>query len=276
MASGFWPVAGSPILASVLRSNTVTLFAPRDTYRWWRWSPINSFADGTLPSNVFKGSNAAYGALITYLLPNGGSSTASIEILDANGRTIRHLGAKDVPHKAGLNRVAWDLDEDGPVKWAGTYEPNQGPAEGAEVLPGTYTVRLHANGVVRDQPVIVEADPRDPSALQEAQARHDTLAELFAELGGVDTMLNALDRRMKAGVSTNRGALWAFRQRLTYDPRNDEDLSGPPGVRERLLDLIYRISSSSFQAPTSAQTDVATALKQACDEIGRAYMALPH
>ena len=35
-------------------SSTVTLFAPRDAYRWWQWSPINSFTDNTLPSNIFQ------------------------------------------------------------------------------------------------------------------------------------------------------------------------------------------------------------------------------
>ena len=190
------------------------------------------------------------------------TATASIQILDAQGHVVRHLSGKSVPRAAGFNRIAWDLTEDGPTKWLGTFKDNEGPGTGAEVLPGTYTVRLQVDGVTQQQHVVVKADPRDPSTLDQMQQRHATLAELFGELGGVDAMLNQIDKQLRA---TNSGAkarfARRFRAQLTYDAKNVEDLGGPAGLRDRLLDLIGRISGSSYQAPTQTQAEVAASLK---------------
>ncbi|HXW76958.1 MAG TPA: hypothetical protein VEJ20_06065 [Candidatus Eremiobacteraceae bacterium] len=241
--------------AASTQASTVTLFALRDTYRWWQWAPINTFKDGSIPPNLFLGPNVKYGALITYYLAPGTHKNASVEIVDASGHVIRHIAAKDTPHAAGYNRMAWDLNEDGPEKWHGTFQENQGPDTGAEAMPGTYTIRLSVDGVTQEQHVTVLADPRDPSTTAQMQQRHDTIAALMGEIGGVDHMLNAVDARLASrGVSAQQSqALTAFRRQLTYPPRNVEDLGGPGGLRDRLTDLEGRIAGSSLQAPTADQ-----------------------
>jgi hypothetical protein len=50
---------------------------------------------------------------------------------------------------------------------------------------------------------------------------------------------------------------------LTLDPRNVEDLNAPPGLRERVMDLLSRINSSSYQGPTAAQSDELAKLEAA-------------
>ncbi len=255
-------------------STGMTLIAPRQTTRWWQWSPINSFPSGMLPTNVFAGQNVRYGAILTYWLRSGSHGPATIDIIDAHGRVIRHLHGKDVPHSAGINRATWDLNEDGPAKWLGTFEDNQGPATGPEAMPGSYTVRLQIDGATAESPLVVVSDPRDTSTLAQLQSRHDALAELLGELGAVDTMLNTIDQRMKSATAQNRTILVSFKQRLTYDPRNVEDLGSPAGLREKLQDLIGRIQGSSFQAPTQAQSVASAELKTSFDEIQSAFAAL--
>ena len=164
----------------LLQQSITALFPLRKTYRWSRFAPINAFETG-VPSNVFYGPNVAYGALITYSVARQDRS-ASIEILDAQGHIVRHLNGDAVPHKAGLNRTAWNLTENGPVKWKGTYAINQGPADGAEIVPGTYTVLLTTARATQQQSVVVEKDPRDPQTIDQMQARHDFLSALFSEL----------------------------------------------------------------------------------------------
>jgi photosystem II stability/assembly factor-like uncharacterized protein len=249
----------------------VTLFPMRDAYRMWQWSPVNAFTDPKIPPNEFVGANPPYGAILTYYLAKT-PKRAEIEVLDAQARVIRHLKGDDVPKHAGINRTSWDLNEDGPVKWSGTFKENQGPDTGAEVLPGTYTVRLIADGATRDQPVAVKPDPRDPASGGYVR-RHDFLAELFAELSGVDAMLNGIDARLKHASGSQASALIAVRQHLTYDPRNIEDLTGPAQLRERLLDLISRMSTS-FQAPTAAQLSQAGIYKTTYDRLSAAYLKL--
>ena len=66
-------------------------------------------------------------------------------------------------------------------------------------------------------------------------------------------MLNQTRRASATRVRiARRPALIEFKHRITYDPRNIEDLSGPAQLREDVLDLISRMGSS-FQAPTAAQ-----------------------
>jgi hypothetical protein len=108
----------------------------------------------------------------------------------------------------------------------------------------------------RTQAVIVRGDPREGPATEvsaaRARQRHDFLAALLHELGTVDVMLNAIDARSKRASPALAARLAAVKQRLTYDPRNIEDLTGPAQLREDLLDLIGRMGTS-FQPPTTTQ-----------------------
>ena len=163
----------------------------------WQWAPVNTFTDPKIPANEFVGDNPPYGAILSYYLPSAPKS-AAIDILDAVGRVVRHLKGNDVPKHAGMNRAAWDLNEDGPAQWMGTYKENQGPDEGAEAVPGTYTVALTVDGVTREQRATVQAGSARSGSSQ-YQARYAFLAGLFSELGTINTMLNAIDARLEAG-----------------------------------------------------------------------------
>jgi photosystem II stability/assembly factor-like uncharacterized protein len=249
-------------------SSPVWLFQTREAYRMWQWAPVNTFTDPKLPPNEFVGDNPPYGAIFTYYFANAPKS-ATIDILDASGRVVRRLKGDDVPKQAGMNRTAWDLNEDGPVKWNGTFKENQGPDEGAEVVPGIYTVRLTVDGATHQNSVLVRPDPRDPAS-EKYQARYDFLSGLFSELASINTMLNAIDARLKGATGSQAAALTAFKLRLTYDPRNIEDLNGPAQIRELVLDLISRMSTS-FQAPTSAQLAQAAAYREELNTLSAQY-----
>ena len=126
--------------------------------------------------------------------------------------------------------------------------------------------------MTKEQTLSVKADPRDP-AVSGYQHRHDFLVGLFDELGGINTMLNTIDSRLKSASGAKASALLALKHELTYDPRNVEDLNGPAELRERLLDLISRMGTS-FQAPTASQFAQAAVYKTEYDRIFAAYRAL--
>jgi len=236
----------------------------------WQWAPVNTFTDPKIPPNEYAGENPPYGAIVTYYLARA-PKAASITILDSTGRAVRHLKGDDVPKRAGMNRAAWDLNEDGPVTWTGTFEENRGPDTGPEAVPGTFTVELSADGISKSQPLTVKPDPRDDNL---AQSRHAFLTEVYADLSAVDTMLNALDARIKHSPAQSQAArLRAFERRLTYAPRNIEDLNGPAQLREKLLDLISRMSTS-FQAPTEAQRAALESYKAELDALAAEYPKL--
>ena len=132
-----WGAAGSEALH---------LFASLpDAYRMWQAAPVNVFTDGTLPNNEYVGTNRDFGAILTYYLART-AHKVEIEVADAQGHVVKHLSGKGVTGHAGVNRTSWDLTEDGPERWKGTYEQNRGPKNGPEVVPGTYTLRVVADG----------------------------------------------------------------------------------------------------------------------------------
>ncbi|HEX8806504.1 MAG TPA: hypothetical protein VF741_06125 [Candidatus Aquilonibacter sp.] len=248
------------------RANALTLFPLRAAYKMATNAPVNTFTKPPLPINEFIGPNPPYGALINYYLQQPAKGV-TIDVLDANGHVVRHLTGDDAPGKAGIDRTSWDLHENGPVKWHGTFSDNQGPDEGTDVVPGTYTIRVSANGHSSEQSVVVKADPRDQGTPEQARARYAYLRELFDELSGVDTMLNTIDAQLKHATPARRAELLAFQARLTYNPQNVEDLRGPAQIREHLGDLIGRVSGTSFQGPTQPDLDYAAQLSAEYQEL---------
>ncbi len=244
------------------RTTAMTLFAVRPTYLTWTASPIHTFTKPLLPSNDFVGTNTPYGALITYYLARA-PKHAAIDIVDASGRVVRHLTGKDVPMHVGMNRTSWDLNEDAPTPWKGTFLANQPfPNAGARVVPGTYTVRLTVDGTTTAQPVVVKPDPRTGTSPAPYQEHYAAVSQLNSELSGIDAMLNTIDARLKHAHGQEAAGLLAFRHRLTLDPKNIEDLEGPAQLRERVLDLLSRLSSS-YQGPNQAQLQEAASIARA-------------
>jgi photosystem II stability/assembly factor-like uncharacterized protein len=260
-------------LPNARAASGATFFAPRDAYRMWQWSPVNSFASGSMPDNEFVGENPDYGALLSYYLPKAGTHRPTIEIVASSGRIVRHIDGTDLPNAAGVNRTVWDLSEDGPEQWHATFKENRGPDEGPEAIPGTFTVRLLVDGSTTQQTLNVLADPRDKATPQAYVLRHDFLAAIYGELGAADKMLNQIDARLKRADPGQAAALRAFRAKLTYNPRNVEDLGGLPGLRDSLLDMINRLGSS-FQPPTAAQTAEAAGLHARFEEASSEYARL--
>jgi hypothetical protein len=131
-----------------------------------------------------------YGATINYYLTTAATTPVKIEIIDANNKTVRTLsseaparggGGADAPAanpddeenpggrrggpppvrltaNAGMNRAIWDFND----------------ANGLMLPPGSYKVRLSANGKGDIQPLTLTMDPR-------LVANHITVADLAAQ-----------------------------------------------------------------------------------------------
>lgn len=256
-----------------VRPGFADLFAPRDAYLMWQWAPVNVFSNGTLPDNEFIGENPGAGALLTYYLPHAARVRPTLELADSSGRTVRHLDGHDVPNSPGINRAVWDLSEDGPEQWHGTFRENRGPLEGPQVLPGRYTVTLHADGTTLRTSVNVLPDPRSKASSEDYARRHQLLDSVYAEIGGSDRMLNGIDARLRRANPAEAAALRAFALQLTYNPRNVEDLGEPPGLRDRLLDLLARLGTSFAPANAAALSEAAE-LQRLYQDVSSRYAAL--
>ncbi len=83
-----------------------------------------------------------------------------------------------LPAKAGGNRSNWDLRYDDPPAFTHSFEINANPEEtpaspeGPVALPGTYTLKLTADGKTYTQTAVVRPDPRTPATLAAMRAQH--------------------------------------------------------------------------------------------------------
>ncbi len=180
--------------ADVARAD-VYLFKPADAVRV---HPDNN-KDTPLPPGTPLGENPPAGAIIDYALGANTHGPVTIDILDANGKLVRHY-ASDAKHEPlhafryfekdwwtkppvnppetpGLHRFVWDLHYTRPRSPSYDYSiaavfGKDTPIlpQGPFVLPGTYTVVLKADGRTLKQPLTVTMDPRVRTGMADLQA----------------------------------------------------------------------------------------------------------
>jgi hypothetical protein len=124
------------------------------------------------------GENPPKGALIAYYFAAKPKEEVTIDILDAQGRLVRHLSSKEkktyeqppewpdqekpqltIPAEAGMNRYGWDLRYEAPVKIPGAFYEGLGP-RGPLAVPGTYQVKLTAGAFTQTVPLELRMDPQ--------------------------------------------------------------------------------------------------------------------
>ena len=200
----------------------VHLFAPQQAWRV-RW---NMNTDTPLPPEEPVGQNPPDGALIHYFLKSNTTSPVTLEILDANGRSVRVFRSDDKPMEwpkdrdipdywirphqplatsAGLHRFVWDLHYAPPLAqsyeypisavYANTWLNPRGPW----AHPGMYTARLTANGKTLEQRFEVKLDPRVKTSAAEMQTQFDLSMRAYA---GMNDAMTALDdvKAVRVGV----------------------------------------------------------------------------
>ncbi len=170
------------------------------------------------------GENPPAGAVIDYYFKSKPVGEVVIKIAAADGKIVRTLSSKLhrtegeqpqewpdlqkpaelLPVEAGMNRFPWDLRFDPPAELPGAFYPSL-PPRGPMVIPGTYTLRLEADGKAATATMVVAPDPRikvTPGALAElvqlqlaVRDRMSALHEAVLSLRSAREQLAALTRR---------------------------------------------------------------------------------
>jgi hypothetical protein len=136
-----------------------------------------------LPDQVDRrgaaGDNPPPGALFDYYLKAAPKDDeVKLEIFDDHGKLVRGLSSKEkkgfeqppewpdqvkevttIPSGEGMNRYAWNLRWEPPIKIPGAFYVGNGP-QGPLALPGHYTVKLTAGSQSQTQPFEIVLDPR--------------------------------------------------------------------------------------------------------------------
>ena len=199
----------TPLRQAGAAMEPVTLYAPQKAIRLYYPDQVDSRHP--------VGQNPPAGALIDYVLQTAPKGEVTLDVLDAGGAVLRHMSsqktAKEVqpqewpdeiissdliPAKAGMNRLVWDLRMNDPAQIPGAFYEDQAP-RGPIVPPGTYQVRLTADGVTRSAPLTVIADPRDPAGTADGIAAKAALSvAVWRDIDALHKAVNDIRARRKA------------------------------------------------------------------------------
>ncbi|HEY3777192.1 MAG TPA: hypothetical protein VGL35_03970 [Rhizomicrobium sp.] len=125
------------------------------------------------------GENPPAGALIDYYFDAKPTGEVTIDIVDAQGKLVRHLTStppktkeqppewpdelhpsNTLPANAGMNRFVWNLRYDDPAQIPGAFYAGE-PPRGPIAMPGHYTVKMTVAGKSQTVPLALMLDPRD-------------------------------------------------------------------------------------------------------------------
>ncbi len=182
------------------------LFDIRPATRWSLWNK-----DGNLGQGVWKAPNPPEGAIIDYYLKADQKDPVVVTITDKTGKPVRTL--RNGGKSAGLNRLTWDLRYDGPHQVGGGDEEENRYrfAGGPYVVPGDYTVKVHAAGRDLTKTVKVSMDPRVPVSAADLQAQLDAALALRDMMSKTTTTIDRANSLIKQ--------LTALSERLKKEPR---------------------------------------------------------
>ncbi len=207
--SGFSTIIAPLRETSASLVNAPHLFAPAPAYRIQR----DTYTDTPLPPDEPAAANPPDGAILDYYLP-ASANNVTIEILDAQGHSIRRFASNDkpeaseedlqkqliplywvrefrqLPTSAGMHRWVWDLHYPSPASTRHEYPiaaiPHDTPRLplGPTVLAGTYNVRLTVDGKSSAAPLTIKMDPRvktSPAGLQKKFQAEMKLSSMMNE-----------------------------------------------------------------------------------------------
>ncbi|HEY7789972.1 MAG TPA: hypothetical protein VIC33_05640 [Vicinamibacterales bacterium] len=229
------------------RSASAFLFKPASAYRM-RYEPIvDQPGWPTYPPVA---------ARIDYALNGAPSGEVILDILDGSGATVRHYSSEErarsgggspglttvLPVRMGLNRVFWNM----------CYPDARGGMNGPMVPPGTYTVRLEADGLTRTSTLQVRIDPRVARA---GITQADLVEQARFALKVRDTLRDAEQLAASIGQAMRAASPNQARLKTSYDKL--VNAPGPYTENEliaQIANIEREVTNADQKVPASAYT----------------------
>jgi photosystem II stability/assembly factor-like uncharacterized protein len=289
------------------------LFAPQLAYRIKR----NVNTDTPLPPEEPAGQNPPDGAIINYYLKTDAAGPIVLEIFNSRNQFVRRYSsddrskpanekefqvpaywyqpARELPTKAGIQRFVWDLKYAPPPAFSygfpisAIYENTPLYPLGPAVLPGTYTVKLTANGRTSTQPLVVKMDPRVKTASVSLAQQFNLSLEAYEGMQKTATAVDEIKklrdqiktRIERAGRGPLAESLSALDKKLASiggEGRGEAGSPGLPGgtidVREPNMTRLNNGFSSLLEHLQSADAPPTTPLVAAAAELQRVLARL--
>jgi photosystem II stability/assembly factor-like uncharacterized protein len=293
----FWVLDDiSPLRQMVtdISAQPTTLFKPADAIRM----RANTNHDTPLSPEVPAGENPPTGAIFYYTLKSPAQGEVKLEVLDSTGHVVRTYSSNDKPWsppappafpsywfrptdevstQPGLHRLVWDMHYQAPqlASLGGNVEYSMSTAfgqnvghepEGVQALPGSYQVRLLADGKTYAQSFRLTMDPRVKTAPLDLQKQFALQTKLLEALQGGDQAVSEIRRLRseKQAVTAEVESALAELEPSGPAPRRPRSKNSLSSVNAALLQLSTGIAGADA-APTSQQ---AAAAQKALNQMG--------
>lgn len=235
------------------------------------------------------GQNSAYGAAVFFNLPPGydGRTALTLTFLDANGATVRSFALhpknthrrKLTPDQeadldanqerarqleetttvqSGMNLFQWDLRY-GPAFDVNGFTPQfsddwPDSADGATIVPGTYTVALQYGTQTLRTSFQVRLDPRLHPAAGDLAARLALERQILSSIDSLDRAIAAAESTRRTLSPAKVAALNAeIADLVSLDVHSSEaDVLHPSKIRQQLAFLLNSLEGA-YQRPTAAE-----------------------
>ncbi len=184
------------------------LYRPNDAMNGFWGSPMSGKIDKFKGMGTLSGINPANGMVVYYELPKLNDSTViTMDFVDASGKTVRSFSSeKDKnykPHngggprpaptlskKEGLNRFVWDMKTAILPGVPGTYIESR--FGGHVVPPGTYSIRLNADGKTMTSTGKIVAMPTYGTTPEQYAEYHSFMTDMEQRLTDMHNTVNSL------------------------------------------------------------------------------------
>ncbi len=205
------------------------------------------------------GANPPAGALIDYVLKAKPKDEVTIDIVDAQGKTMRHLSSTKttkevqppewpdqivpndkIPTEAGMNRLVWDLRMSDPEQVPGAFYSGIAP-RGPRVPPGAYTVKLSVGGKTFEQPMTMALDPRSAGNAADIRAKNDLQ---LAAVNDIDRLHHAVN-----GIRKTREILTKAKENSGAPKSIDSLLTALDPIEQALIQVNMKGSEANLAFP---------------------------
>ncbi|HTZ97797.1 MAG TPA: hypothetical protein VMB18_15455 [Terriglobales bacterium] len=255
---------------------------------------------------VLVGLNPPPGAIIYYWLKDKPKGEVTIEIVDSRGQLVRKYSSnqiqpldepadpedkkpeKQIKPEQGMNALLWDLRYE-PAHYVPDYylwEYKDG-SKGPLAMPGTYEVRITADGKTETAPLEIKLDPRVQVSRAELQEQFDLLIQIRDQLSRVYDSINqiqdvraqveGMEKRLPNNDSTKPLLAAAagldvhlldVRDQMIQvrNTANEDSLAYPQRVDDKLAGLAMAVGGDTDSAPTEAEYRIFAKLKKQSED----------
>ncbi|MDQ2825129.1 MAG: glycosyl hydrolase, partial [Verrucomicrobiota bacterium] len=250
------------------------------------------------------GENPPAGAMIDYFFKSAPKDEVTLDILDAQGKVVRHLSSKEkkeneqppewpdrverpktIPANEGMNRFAWDLRYNDPVQTPGAFYLGDGP-KGPLALPGDYQVKMTAAGKSQSAPLHLAIDPRTKGQEPELQKQFALSAQVTDRISQLHTAINEIrelksqiknlhtrfddDQRVKpalqAAEDMDRKMSEVEQKLIQVNTKSSEGTLAFPSMLNEEFDSFSHVIDASDREPTKPQLEVFAGMSKRLDE----------